>query len=442
MKRQKPNAIFAKSATWLKSVLLAASIVTVLPGANAHSGSSCTCPAGPDRIPPIARCKTGAELDVSCTPTTLPVSVIDNGSCDNSGGSGIASITVSPNSFTCSDAGYKTVVLTVQDKAGNIARCTTTVHIECYQPTCNITVSPCTTNVIGGSTTLSAPNVITLGYGPQCVVLHGNVSGANAYYTYCWSESTSNPALGTLSCGSLYTSITCPDPVFTPTKAGNYTFTLTTYGFPNSTNTGCIPNASLCSTTCTVTICVRDANHDDDDDDDANNCSYDRNEDYGYNNSSNSGKKVYLCHVPPGNPANAHTIYISVNAVSAHLRNHPGDKVGMCNEQCGNVKKKKKDKKDKHNNYRQNNSQVITDGDLQFVLYPNPSTKDFHITVESSDASNADIVVYDLAGRAIEKHTALPVGADVAVGKDLAPGIYMIQVTHGGQSKMVKVTKQ
>ena len=28
--------------------------------------------------------------------------------------------------------------------------------------------------------------------------------------------------------------------------------------------------------------------------------------------------KVAVCHIPPGNPENAHTIYISKNAVAAH----------------------------------------------------------------------------------------------------------------------------
>lgn len=38
--------------------------------------------------------------------------------------------------------------------------------------------------------------------------------------------------------------------------------------------------------------------------------------------------KITICHVPPGNPANAHTIEISVNALPAHLAH--GDTVGPC----------------------------------------------------------------------------------------------------------------
>ena len=38
--------------------------------------------------------------------------------------------------------------------------------------------------------------------------------------------------------------------------------------------------------------------------------------------------KVDICHIPPGDPDNAHTITISENALSAHLDH--GDRVGAC----------------------------------------------------------------------------------------------------------------
>ncbi len=41
-------------------------------------------------------------------------------------------------------------------------------------------------------------------------------------------------------------------------------------------------------------------------------------------------KKVAVCHIPPGNPGNAHTIYISSNAVNPHLAH--GDILGDCAE--------------------------------------------------------------------------------------------------------------
>jgi hypothetical protein len=45
--------------------------------------------------------------------------------------------------------------------------------------------------------------------------------------------------------------------------------------------------------------------------------------------SCTSPKKVLICHIPPGNPANAHSICVGAPAEDAHVRNH-GDSVGAC----------------------------------------------------------------------------------------------------------------
>jgi hypothetical protein len=42
-------------------------------------------------------------------------------------------------------------------------------------------------------------------------------------------------------------------------------------------------------------------------------------------------EKVTICHIPPGNPENAHTITVGESAVAAHLENH-GDYIGACGE--------------------------------------------------------------------------------------------------------------
>ena len=44
-------------------------------------------------------------------------------------------------------------------------------------------------------------------------------------------------------------------------------------------------------------------------------------------NQNDPGTAV-ICHKPPGNPANAHTIVVGVSAVDAHLRH--GDERGPC----------------------------------------------------------------------------------------------------------------
>jgi hypothetical protein len=45
--------------------------------------------------------------------------------------------------------------------------------------------------------------------------------------------------------------------------------------------------------------------------------------------------KVQVCHIPPGNPANFHTITVSENALSAHLGH--GDLAGACFAHCDSL---------------------------------------------------------------------------------------------------------
>ena len=40
-------------------------------------------------------------------------------------------------------------------------------------------------------------------------------------------------------------------------------------------------------------------------------------------------KKVTICHIPPGNPDERHTITVGAPSVAAHVREH-GDYIGAC----------------------------------------------------------------------------------------------------------------
>jgi hypothetical protein len=53
----------------------------------------------------------------------------------------------------------------------------------------------------------------------------------------------------------------------------------------------------------------------------------------GVTSASAGGAKVCLCHVPPGDPADAHTICVGAPAVRAHLGH--GDTMGACPVACG-----------------------------------------------------------------------------------------------------------
>jgi len=116
---------------------------------------------------------------------------------------------------------------------------------------------------------------VFLGYPPEeCADLSATASGAIAPYDFLWS-----------------TGETTQDITVCPSVTSNFTV---------------VADASGCfSEPDTLTIEVIDVQ------------------------CGNNSNKVLICHIPPGNPANAHEICISANAVPAHLTNH-GDHLGPC----------------------------------------------------------------------------------------------------------------
>ncbi|MCP4089320.1 MAG: hypothetical protein GY746_05965, partial [Gammaproteobacteria bacterium] len=104
------------------------------------NGNSSTCSAGYtvlDTISPTAVCQDiTVDLDGSGNGSHT-ASEINNGSNDNCG---IASLSVSPNTYTCSDTGANSVTLTVTDVNSNISTCTATVTVADPLGAC---VDPC-----------------------------------------------------------------------------------------------------------------------------------------------------------------------------------------------------------------------------------------------------------------------------------------------------------
>jgi hypothetical protein len=76
---------------------------------------------------PIAVCKPITILLDNLGSANIIASQVDNGSSDNCN---IASMSISPNTFTCSDIGPNTVVLTVTDDSGNVSTCSAVVTVE------------------------------------------------------------------------------------------------------------------------------------------------------------------------------------------------------------------------------------------------------------------------------------------------------------------------
>ena len=108
------------------------------------AGNTATCTAQvtvEDNLDPTALCKDITVKLNGSGLASISGSNVDNGSTDNCG---VASTSVSPNTFNTGNIGNNTVTLTVTDPSGNSATCTANVTIEDDNPP--------TANCVGGLT--------------------------------------------------------------------------------------------------------------------------------------------------------------------------------------------------------------------------------------------------------------------------------------------------
>jgi ELWxxDGT repeat protein len=101
-------------------------VVLTVVDVNGNSDSCFSIVTISDTIPPTATCQNiTVQLDSSGN-ASITTADVNNGSSDNCG---IASMSVSPSVFDCSNTGANTVTLTVTDVNGNISTCQTIVTV-------------------------------------------------------------------------------------------------------------------------------------------------------------------------------------------------------------------------------------------------------------------------------------------------------------------------
>ncbi len=328
-----------------------------------------------DDTAPIALCQDisvtlGGDGSVSIIP-----SQVDNGSND---ACGILSMEVAPNTFDCSNIGDNTVTLTVTDNNGNVSTCESTVNVVGVLPSCDISIQLENNTYTGGD-----GQTIFIGYGPQSLTATANASGGTSF-SYFWTGGE-----GFLS------STTVANPVFTPTEEGMYTLECT------------VINEYGCETTCQVEICVLDIRA----------------------GGSGNNAKVYLCHVPNGNPNKAKTLKVSVNAVPGHLNNHSGDRLGRCDQSCDNYK-------------GHFDGIFYEDHDPVVSIFPNPSHSTFNLVVDTHSEEEIKAVIYDASGRVMAELEEIVPFMEKTFGKNLPVGYYHIRVIQGefvGSTKVIKL---
>lgn len=216
------------------------------------------------------------------------------------------------------------------------------------------------------------PTNLYLGYGPQSATLEGSAKGGDDF-TYTWSPSDN------LSCTN------CQNTLFTPTAPGKYTFTLT------------VTNSRGCSSTETVTFCVKDVK------------------------VPHSNNKIYVCH-------NGKTQEISVSAVPSHLEHHDNDFLGRCDDntcggssQCGS----KRSAEPEQASVKDNN--IV--GSIK--VYPNPANESLQIAIPGG-IENASIKITDMTGKVVLTRENAKGLQQFSLDETLH-GLYVVEVSYGDQ---------
>jgi hypothetical protein len=279
------------------------------------------------------------------------------------------------------------------DVAGNFV---TGVQVITFIPLSVTIASVPTSNVFTGGVNTN----LYIGYGAQSTVLQVNASSqpaAGAPYTYMWSGAN----IGQLS------STTSSAPVFTVANtSGYYTYTVT------------VTNRYGCSKTATISLCVTDVR------------------------VAGSNGKVYVCHLPPGNPANRQTLSISVNAVDAHLTGHTGDRLGSCEQSPCNTTVVNSIVSTTQTATKEAGETVVTSiEELKVTVMPNPTTSYFTLKLESKYETPVSMRVMDARGRVVDAKSKIGANSTIQIGHNYSSGTYYAELIQGGQRKVVQMVK-
>ena len=119
-------------------------------------------------------------------------------------------------------------------------------------------------------------------------------------------------------------------------------------------------------------------------------------------------------------------------SVESYLSSHHDDQLGSCGQSCNTEK----------------NGEVpqliaATPGAaFDVLLYPNPFSEQFHIQVRSASSDQINVRLLDLTGKVINETLGVQAGDEMKLGSDLAPGVYLVEVTQNDVTKVIKMVKQ
>ena len=318
-----------------------------------------------DDIAPVVSVKN-FSVNLSNGHASVDPSDIDNGSSD---ACGIKTMSLSRSTFDCSSIGDHTITLTATDTNGNSSSANAIVTVVGSIPDLSIEVSRQDNTFTGTNA-----NTIILGYGAQNVTLSAVDKASEGPHQYIWT-----PAANLSSTDSA-------NPVFTPTAAGDYTFTVTTI------------NEYGCSASDTIMMKVTDAR------------------------CGDMNDKVLVCHY--GN-----VVCISSSDVKPHLDH--GCSIGLCNG--ATISSVGMEDRSELKINAETNPIGSADGTNYLQTYPNPTSASLTIKFYANKDSKYSLNLYNVLGGLIK-------AMDMGFSKDgmnyskqfdlstLSSGIYILKL--------------
>ena len=85
--------------------------------------------------------------------------------------------------------------------------------------------------------------------------------------------------------------------------------------------------------------------------------------------------------------------------------------------------------------------QIYSDGNIDLIVYPNPSSGTFSFRLETTSDELITINIFDMMGRLISSKSTSNNYEAITIGEDLADGTYISEVMQGDYRKTVKIVK-
>jgi hypothetical protein len=85
-------------------------------------------------------------------------------------------------------------------------------------------------------------------------------------------------------------------------------------------------------------------------------------------------------------------------------------------------------------------TRTIFTEELSANVYPNPSSSQFTLVIQTISKEPVQVTVFDLAGRVVENRAGLQAGT-FTFGQSFRNGIYLLQVVQGEQRTQMRITK-